>query len=61
MVLSLVEDVSAERVEMLASRIPEKGGIDAYERLLGCAMEGDTTCLRDRITSKKLGGSSIRC
>ena len=43
MVLSRVEDVSAEKVEMLASRIPEKGGIDAYERLLGCAMEGDTT------------------
>ena len=43
MVLSGVEDVSAEKVEMLASRIPEKGRIDAYERLLGCAMEGDTT------------------
>jgi len=43
MVLSGVEDVSAEKVEMLASRIPEKGRIDAYERLLGCAMEGDPT------------------
>ncbi len=43
MVLSGVEPVSAEKVEMLASRIPEKGRIDAYERLLRCAMEGDTT------------------
>jgi len=43
MVLSSREDLSAETVEMLASRFPRAGGIDAYERVLGGAMEGDTT------------------
>jgi glucose-6-phosphate 1-dehydrogenase len=42
MVLTPGEDLSAETVEMLASRFP-RGGIDAYERVLGGAMEGDTT------------------
>jgi glucose-6-phosphate 1-dehydrogenase len=43
MVMSPREDLSAEKIEMLASRLPQAGGIDAYERLLGSAMAGDTT------------------
>jgi len=43
MVMTQGEDLSAETVEMLASRVPRAGGIDAYERVLGAAMEGDTT------------------
>jgi glucose-6-phosphate 1-dehydrogenase len=43
MVMTPSEDLSAETVEMLASRLPRAGGIDAYERVLGGALEGDTT------------------
>ncbi len=43
MVMTPGEDLSAETVEMLASRFPRAGGIDAYERVLGGAMEGDAT------------------
>src|SRR6266481_515859 len=43
MVMTPGEDLSAETVEMLASRLPRAGEIDAYERVLGGAMEGDTT------------------
>jgi glucose-6-phosphate 1-dehydrogenase len=43
MVMTPGEDLSAETVEMVASRLPHAGGIDAYERVLGGAMEGDTT------------------
>jgi glucose-6-phosphate 1-dehydrogenase len=43
MVMTPGEDLGAETVEMLASRSPRAGSIDAYERVLGGAMEGDTT------------------
>ncbi len=43
MVMSPHEDLSAEKIEMLAGRLPGAGGIDAYERLLVSAMAGDTT------------------
>jgi glucose-6-phosphate 1-dehydrogenase len=43
MVMTPGEDLSAETVEMLASRLPRAGAIDAYERVLGGAMEADTT------------------
>ncbi len=43
MVMTPGEDLSAETVEMMVSRFPRAGGIDAYERVLGGAMEGDTT------------------
>jgi glucose-6-phosphate 1-dehydrogenase len=43
MVMTPGEDLSAETVEMMASRLPHAGEIDAYERVLGGAMEGDTT------------------
>ena len=43
MVMTPGEDLSAETVEMMASRLPRAGEIDAYERVLGGAMEGDTT------------------
>jgi glucose-6-phosphate 1-dehydrogenase len=43
MVMTPGEDLSAETVEMLASRFPRAGGIDAYERVLGGAMEGDSS------------------
>ena len=34
---------SVESAEMLASSAPKAGEMDAYERLLGAAMEGDGT------------------
>jgi glucose-6-phosphate 1-dehydrogenase len=43
MVMTPGEDLSAETVEMLASRLHRAGGIDAYERVLGGAMEADAT------------------
>jgi glucose-6-phosphate 1-dehydrogenase len=43
MVMTPGEDLSTETIEMLASRFPRAGGIDAYERVLAGAMEGDTT------------------
>jgi glucose-6-phosphate 1-dehydrogenase len=43
MVMTAGEDITAETVEMLASRHPQAGGVDAYERVLGAAMEGDAT------------------
>jgi glucose-6-phosphate 1-dehydrogenase len=42
-VMTSGEDMSTEAVEMVASRFPRAGGIDAYERVLGGAMEGDAT------------------
>jgi glucose-6-phosphate 1-dehydrogenase len=41
MVMTPGEALSAENVEMVASRLPRRGGIDAYERLLIASMEGD--------------------
>jgi glucose-6-phosphate 1-dehydrogenase len=43
MVMTPDENITAETVEMLASRHPQAGGVDAYERVLGGAMEGDAT------------------
>jgi glucose-6-phosphate 1-dehydrogenase len=43
MVMTPDGDITAETVEMLASRHPQAGGVDAYERVLGGAMEGDAT------------------
>jgi glucose-6-phosphate 1-dehydrogenase len=43
MVMTSGEELAAETVEMLASRSPRAGAMDAYERVLGAAMEGDTT------------------
>ena len=43
MVMTSGEDVAAEETEMVASRHPQTGAIDAYERVLGSAMEGDVT------------------
>src|SRR5262245_29628167 len=43
MVLNPGEELNAEPVEMLAQRSPQAGAIDAYERVLGAAMEGDAT------------------
>jgi len=43
MVMTSGEDVAAEETEMVASRQPQAGSIDAYERVLGSAMEGDVT------------------
>jgi len=37
------EKVAAQTLEMLASHSPSAGAMDAYERLLGAAMEGDAT------------------
>jgi len=37
------EELAAETVEMLASHSPRADEMDAYERLLGAAMEGDAT------------------
>ena len=43
MSLSAGEGVSLYPSEMVASRAPRAGDMDAYERLLGAAMEGDAT------------------
>jgi glucose-6-phosphate 1-dehydrogenase len=43
MVMAPGEEVAAQTVEMLASRSPRAGEMDAYERVLGAAMEGDAT------------------
>jgi glucose-6-phosphate 1-dehydrogenase len=37
------EEMIGQTVEMLASRSPHANEMDAYERVLGAAMEGDTT------------------
>jgi len=43
MVMTPGEELAAQTVEMLASRSPRAGEMDAYERVLGAAMEGDAT------------------
>src|SRR4029434_11197879 len=43
MVMTPGEELGAETVEMVASRFPHAGAVDAYERVLGAAMEGDAT------------------
>jgi glucose-6-phosphate 1-dehydrogenase len=43
MVLSPGEEIQIQPVEMVASRSPHAGDIEPYERVLGAAMEGDTT------------------
>ena len=41
MVLTPGEELAGQTVEMITSRSPHAGQIDAYERVLGAAMEGD--------------------
>src|SRR5262249_6403780 len=43
MVMSPGEELAAQTVEMVANRSPRAGEMDAYERVLGNAMEGDAT------------------
>jgi glucose-6-phosphate 1-dehydrogenase len=43
MTLAPGDDMAGEAVEMLVSHHPQAGEMDAYERLLGDAMEGDAT------------------
>ena len=43
MVMTPGEEMAAQTVEMVASRSPHAGDMDAYERVLGAAMEGDAT------------------
>jgi glucose-6-phosphate 1-dehydrogenase len=43
MVLATAEGMSLQAREMVANRTPHAGDMDAYERLLGAAMEGDAT------------------
>lgn len=43
MVLAPGEGLSLRPAEMVASRAPHAGDMDAYERVLGAAMEGDAT------------------
>ncbi len=43
MVLSPGEEMAVQAAEMVASRSPRAGDMDAYERVLGAAMEGDAT------------------
>ena len=42
-VMAQGEEMTAEETEMVASRHPKAGGVDAYERVLGAAMECDAT------------------
>jgi|SRR5580658_2441544 glucose-6-phosphate 1-dehydrogenase len=43
MVLASAEEMTLQAREMVASRAPRAGDMDAYERVLGAAMEGDAT------------------
>jgi len=43
MVMTPGEEMAAQTVEMVASRSPHAGDMDAYERVLGAAIEGDAT------------------
>jgi glucose-6-phosphate 1-dehydrogenase len=43
MVVSAAQEMAGQAVEMVASRHPEAGEVDAYERVLGDAMAGDPT------------------
>ena len=43
MVMTPGDELAAQTVEMVASRSPHAGDMDAYERVLGAAMEGDAT------------------
>jgi glucose-6-phosphate 1-dehydrogenase len=43
MVMTPGDEIAAESIEMVASRHPRSGAMDAYERVLGAAMEGDAT------------------
>jgi len=43
MVMSPGEELAVQTAEMVASRSPRAGEMDAYERVLGAAMEGDAT------------------
>ena len=43
MIMSPGEELAAQPVEMMACRSPHAGEMDAYERVLGAAMEGDAT------------------
>jgi glucose-6-phosphate 1-dehydrogenase len=43
MVMAPGDEMASQTVEMLASRYPHSGEMDAYERVLGAAMNGDTT------------------
>jgi len=43
MAVSPGEELAAQTLEMVATRSPLAGQIDAYERVLGAAMEGDAT------------------
>ena len=60
MTLTPGDDMAGEAVEMLVSHHPQAGEMDAYERLLGDAMEETRLCLPARITWKRHGESSIR-
>jgi glucose-6-phosphate 1-dehydrogenase len=42
-VMGAREEIIGQPAEMLASRLPQAGEMDAYERVLGAAMEGDAT------------------
>ncbi|HEX5085562.1 MAG TPA: glucose-6-phosphate dehydrogenase [Blastocatellia bacterium] len=43
MVMTPGEEMAGQTVEMVANRFPRRGDMDAYERVLGAAMEGDAT------------------
>jgi glucose-6-phosphate 1-dehydrogenase len=43
MIMAPGDEMDAQSVEMVACRAPHAGEMDAYERLLGAAMEGDAT------------------
>ena len=54
------DQMIGQRAELVASRQPGADEMDAYERVLGDAIEGDATLFARRTTSKRRGASSIR-
>jgi glucose-6-phosphate 1-dehydrogenase len=55
------EKMIGQHVELLASHHPGAEEMDAYERVLGDAMQAIVHCLPERIMLKRPGASSTRC
>ena len=55
------EAMVSEPAEFTVVHHPEGDEMDAYERLLGDALDGDTMLFAARTASRPHGGSSSRC
>ena len=60
-VMDREERMTGRPTEMMASREPRAGEMDAYERILGEPWSETRPCLHGRTMWKKHGALSIRC